>query len=134
MAAASPFTDIVERKVPAYIIYEDAHAIAFLDKNPVCDGHALVIPKAAHRDIYDIPSEALAVVAHAAKCVAELLKERLDCDGVNILHASGRAAQQSVPHFHLHVVPRKEGDGLDMWPKVEHAGGDLENVFLRLRG
>jgi histidine triad (HIT) family protein len=126
------FQDIIKRKIPAFIIYEDEHAIAFFDRKPVCEGHTLVIPKKDFVDIFDISEQDLVYVISAAKKVATILQEKLGCEGVNILHASGKAAQQSVFHFHLHVIPRHHSDGLDMWPKVEYRKIDLLKVHRKI--
>ncbi len=128
-----PFKEIIEKKIPAYIIYEDEKTIAFLDKKPVCEGHTLVVPKKNYKNIFDIPEEELCNIMKTVKKIAELLKDKLGATGVNILHASGSSAQQSVNRLHFHIIPRRENDGLDMWPKVEYKEINLEEVYKRLK-
>jgi histidine triad (HIT) family protein len=105
---------IEQGKEPAEIVGETEKAIAFAPLEPTAAGHTVVAPRAHAADIRSISSDDLGAVMELAKHRAESLMEG-DAAGVNILHASGRAAQQSVFHFHVHVVPRKDGDGLDLW-------------------
>jgi histidine triad (HIT) family protein len=107
------FCEIVRGNAPCTKVYEDEHVLAFLDINPVSENHTLVIPKSHYADLYDIPEGELGHLLVAAKRIALRFLNDHGTRGVNILHASGAAAQQSVPHFHLYVVPREEGDGLD---------------------
>ena len=92
----------------------------------------MVIPKAHAESLLDCPVEAAAQVLDTAKRVAEHYVNNCGYDGVNILGANGKAAQQSVPHFHLHLIPRKAGDGLNAWPKLGKNWEDLEEVRRRL--
>lgn len=130
----SVFKDLIDRKIPAFIIYEDKYTLAFLDRHPLTAGHTLVIPKKEYKDIFDMPPKELAHVMASAKKVAKLLQKRLVCQGVNILHASGKAAQQSVFHFHIHVVPRTVNDGMDTWPKGDGKKVDLSVVQHKILG
>ena len=96
-------------------VTQNRHGLAILAKNPIVTGHTLLIPIKHCKTIEDIDLESLIDLMRLAKKVTADLKKNLKCDGVNILHASGSAAQQSVEHFHIHVVPRYEKDGLDLW-------------------
>lgn len=104
------FCAIVQNTAPAWVIYEDGHTMAFLDIAPATDGHTLVIPKRHVRDLWELSEADGRHVMVAAKRVAEWIKRALSPDGVNLFHATGAAAFQSVFHFHLHVVPRYNGD------------------------
>ncbi|HIH25142.1 TPA: HIT family protein [Candidatus Woesearchaeota archaeon] len=128
----SVFKDIIDRKIPAHIVYEDEHTVAFLDAHPLCEGHTLVVPKKEHADIFDMPPQELAHVMTATKNVVTLLRKTLGCQGINILHASGKSAQQSVPHFHLHIIPRHDGDGMNLWPHVGVKHFDLDIVHKKI--
>lgn len=112
-----PFCQIVARQAPATIYYEDDHVIAIKPLDEVVPGHSLVIPRQHTRSIFTISPEQLSRVAVGTKHVADLLRTNHHAMGVNVLHASGAAAQQSVDHFHAHVVPRHPDDGLDLWIK-----------------
>jgi histidine triad (HIT) family protein len=104
------FCDIVGRKSPASLIYEDSDVMAFLDIYPVQRGHALVIPKRHFVDIWDIPPEVLTKVVSVTKRVSQKMKEVLDTEGVNTFSASGKPAGQDIYHFHMHVIPLGKGE------------------------
>lgn len=100
------FCGIVTGKVPCARIAEDAATVAFMDIDPGSDGHLLVIPKRHSADLFDIPAEDLAATTLAAQRIAAALPAALGAEGVNLLNCSREAAWQTVPHFHLHVIPR----------------------------
>ena len=106
------FCGIVAGEIPATIIGSDELTVSFMDINPVTRGHALVVPRNHSRDLHDIDSEDLAAVTRAAQRLAARAREALGADGINLLNFSGRAAWQTVFHFHLHVIPRYEDDPL----------------------
>jgi histidine triad (HIT) family protein len=113
--AADPdclFCKIVAGEIPATRVHEDERTIAFMDINPATRGHLLVVPREHYRDLMEIDPEDLAAVAKAAQKVAKTMGERLGSDGVNLLNSCGRAAWQTVFHFHLHVIPRYATDPL----------------------
>ncbi len=109
------FCQIVTRQAPADIVYEDDGVIAFLPIDPVSVGHTLVVPKIHHADLLDITVESLDEVVTAARSIAIDLLGKHGATGINLLHATGKDAQQSIFHFHLHIVPRYPQDGLDLW-------------------
>lgn len=111
------FCQIVDKQSPANILFENADCIAFTPLDPVAKGHVLIVPKAHYRDIFDIDPGILSAVVVFSKQVARDIVNTNKATGVNILHASGADAQQSVFHFHIHVVPRYSNDGLDLWPR-----------------
>jgi histidine triad (HIT) family protein len=106
------FCKIVSGELPATIVDEDERTLAFMDINPATRGHTLVIPRAHAADLYAIGTEDLQACGLAAQRLAGRVRERLNADGVNVLNAAGSAAWQTVFHFHLHVIPRYEGDPL----------------------
>lgn len=109
------FCKIARGEIPAKKVFENDDVICFLDINPVAPGHSLIITKEHFENIFDIDKTVLNKMMENSKKAAHLLKDKLKCDGVNILNASGAAAQQSVFHIHFHVIPRYNGDGLDIW-------------------
>jgi len=113
LAERCVFCQIIEGRSPASKVYEDEHVLALLDVNPVAEHHTLIIPKRHYRDLYEIPGEELSRLIVAAKKISMRYKTDYGIKGVNILHASGVDAQQSIFHFHLHLIPRKKDDGLD---------------------
>jgi len=116
------FCKIVKGEIPCEKIWGDENFLAFLDVNPVVEGHTLVIPKKHFENIFETSDEIAGKINLVCKKVAILLKEKFNVNAVNIVNASGKAAQQSVFHLHYHVIPRRESDGLDLWfhKKNEH--------------
>jgi len=108
------FCKIVAGELPATIISEDELTVSFMDIAPATRGHALVIPRKHATDLLSVGSEDLRAVALAAQRLAVRAKQRLDADGVNLLNSCGGAAWQTVFHFHVHVIPRYEGDPLKL--------------------
>jgi histidine triad (HIT) family protein len=106
------FCKIVAGEIPATRVREDERTVAFMDINPATRGHLLVVPREHAADLLAISGADLAACAAAARELAALVSERLGADGVNVLNSCGRAAWQTVFHFHLHVIPRYEGDPL----------------------
>jgi histidine triad (HIT) family protein len=124
MATTDPdclFCKIVAGELPSTRVHEDERTIAFMDINPATRGHLLVIPRKHATDVHDIDPEDLAACAKVGQLLARRAKERLGADGVNLLQSSGRAAWQTVFHFHLHVVPRYADDPLEL-PWVPSSG------------
>lgn len=120
------FCKIAAGELPSFRLCEDAHSYAFMDINPAQDGHALVIPKEHSKDLYDTPPAALSATLATAQRVAKAVRETLQPDGMNLVQCNGPAAAQSVLHFHMHVLPRREDDGLALnWgPRP----GDLDAI------
>jgi histidine triad (HIT) family protein len=112
----SIFSRIVSGEIPALKIYEDEETLAFMDINPAARGHALVISKAEYADLFDIPPEVLAAVTRTVQRVALAIRAALNPDGLNIVQNNGAAAGQVVFHYHVHLIPRWEGDhALRLW-------------------
>jgi histidine triad (HIT) family protein len=109
------FCKIVNNEMPCFQLFEDDLVKVFLDINPVSKGHLLVIPKQHFENIFTVPDNVLIRITQVCKKMALLCKEKLGATGVNIVNASGKDAQESVPHLHFHVVPRYKKDGLDLW-------------------
>jgi histidine triad (HIT) family protein len=118
------FCKIVAGEMPAEIVQEDEHTIAFMDINPWTRGHALVIPRNHSKDLLEVSDDELAQTAAAAKRLAARMKDALGADGVNLLNALGPAAWQTVFHFHIHVIPRYEGDPLQLPTRPQEADKD----------
>lgn len=109
------FCRIVAGELPASVVYEDEHAMAFLDIQPITPGHVLVIPKNHADSIVDVSEEDAGHIMRVSKIMDRALREsELRCEGVNMFLADGRAAGQDVDHVHMHVFPRFPGDGFEM--------------------
>ena len=120
------FCKILAGEIPGTIVDEDERTVSFMDINPATRGHALVIPREHARDLLEIDSEDLAACAKAAKRLAARQKQVLNADGINLLNACGATAWQTVFHFHIHVIPRYDGDPLRLpW---QPAPGDRDEI------
>ena len=127
------FCRIASGEIPSRKLFEDEWTMAFMDVAKDVDGHILVIPKKHVKNILDCDEETLARVMATVKRISNHLTANCGYDGVNLLNASGESAGQSVPHFHIHIIPRKTGDGIDAWPRFEGAKKDPEEVFQSIR-
>ena len=128
------FCGIVQGKIPAHIILDRDNVMAFLDINPVAPGHTLVIPKKHYENLLEIPKEILAELFEAVKVVSKALIN-YGYEGVNVLSNVGPAAGQVIMHAHVHVIPRKTGDGLFKRPSVSRAPDEeLARIAKELRG
>jgi len=127
------FCKIIKKQEPARIIYEDKDVICFLPKTIEVYGHTLIVPKKHYESLYDIPEKLLSKIIRIAKKLALAYKKKIGATGINLLHASGKDAQQSVFHFHFHLFPRFKNDGLDTWPKLPKTKIDPDELFQKLR-
>ncbi|MEK7879875.1 MAG: HIT family protein [candidate division NC10 bacterium] len=120
------FCKIRDGQIPSVKLYEDQRTLAFMDINPLNPGHCLVVTKAHAATIFEADPADLHAAITAAKKVAAAVRSAMQADGLNVLQANGAAAFQSVPHFHLHVIPRwtNDGKGLD-WESVQ---GDMAEI------
>jgi histidine triad (HIT) family protein len=129
------FCKIVAGEIPAQMVDEDEHTVAFMDINPWTDGHALVVPRAHSRNLYEIDDADLERAARAARRLALAMRDRLRCAGVNLLNACESAAWQTVWHFHIHVIPRYEDDQLRPPAPPQRADPDrIAEIAERIRG
>lgn len=106
------FCKIIAGELPGQIVDEDELTVAFMDIAPATRGHALVVPRRHSRNLLEVGREDLAATILAAQRLAGRATERLGADGVNLLNSCGSAAWQTVYHFHVHVIPRYDGDPL----------------------
>lgn len=114
------FCSIVAGELPCRKIFEDDKTLAILDIADDVDGHILVLPKTHVESVLDCDSQTLDAVMRTVQTVSKHLTT-IGYDGVNILNASGKAADQSVPHLHFHLIPRRFGDNLNTWPTLPDA-------------
>ena len=120
------FCMIAGGEIPSNTIYEDDDFRVILDNGPATKGHALVLPKKHYSDLFEISDEAVAGAAKVAKKVAGTLKEKLGCDGLNLVQNNGAAAGQTVMHFHLHIIPRYANDGQNiLWKPMSPSAEEL---------
>jgi histidine triad (HIT) family protein len=122
------FCKIIAGELPSTIVDEDERTISFMDIAPATRGHALVVPREHSADLLDVAADDLTAVGRSAQRLARRAKERLGADGVNLLNACGAVAFQTVFHFHMHMIPRYEGDELRL-PWVP-APGDSQEIAI----
>ncbi len=103
------FAKVLRGELPSHTVYEDAQTLAIMDIMPRAEGHVLVIPKAACRNVLDAPADALAAVALTTQKLARAVKAAFGADGVTIQQFNEAAGGQVVFHLHVHVVPRHDG-------------------------
>jgi histidine triad (HIT) family protein len=128
------FCAIVAGRAPAHRVLEDDVCVAFLDARPLFPGHTLVIPRAHRETLRDVPREELEPLLSNAQRVSRALDQALDAQGTFV--AMNDRVSQSVPHVHVHVVPRRKGDGLRgfFWPRHKYASDDeAADIAARLR-
>ncbi|TAJ27592.1 MAG: HIT family protein [Reyranella sp.] len=128
------FCKIVVGQIPCFKLLEDEATIAFMDINPVNPGHALAVAKGHWPTVDVIPADVLSSVARTAQKVAKAVVKELKPVGVNLLQANGEGAGQSVPHLHIHVMPRREGDGVALnWGYKPGDKAEIEAIYKRLK-
>ncbi len=141
MSAVCPFCSIASGKAQASIVYEDATVLAFMDLNPANTGHTLVVPREHWEKIYQVPENVLADLFSVVKRVSSAVKKTVGAEGISILQLNGRAAGQTVTHFHIHIIPRFSGDAISkaLGAMTEHHGpknpekSDLDETAKKIR-
>ena len=129
------FCGIAAGTVPAERVHSDERTVAFLDLFPAADGHVLVIPRAHADDIHSADPADVAAVARTAQLMAARVSGALGSDGITITQSNGPAAGQTVFHYHVHVIPRFDGDGvLRPWTPGHASAEELRRMAALLRG
>ncbi len=129
------FCKIIKGEIPSFTVYEDETFKVILDRFPSALGHVLIIPKAHYKDMFELSQEVASKIYPLAQKIASRVKEVMGAEGINILQNNGEVAGQSVYHFHLHIVPRKSGDGitLNKSSNMDTTIEELEAVFNQLK-
>lgn len=127
------FAKIITREIPARIVYENEHVIAFLDAKPVNPGHTLVVPKEFSRNILSISPESFAQVMEAVRMLSGVIRDAMGADGINIHMNNEPAAGQVVFRTHLHIIPRHDGDGYEHWHGKETTSEAAEEAAEKIR-
>ena len=128
------FCEIAEKKIPAEIVYEDAAALAFLDHRPLFPGHLLLIPRQHIITLADLPTAEIAPLFQAAQHLERAVVRAMDAEGSFV--AINNIVSQSVPHLHVHIVPRRKKDGLKgfFWPRSKYRDdAHLKETAERIR-
>jgi len=121
MSETCIFCRIAAREIPAEIVFEDQHAIAFLDIDPLFPGHTLLVPKSHSQTLTDLPAAQVAPLFENAQRLTRAVESAMEADG-SFLGINNRVSQ-SVPHLHIHIVPRRKKDGLRgfFWPRRKYS-------------
>lgn len=126
------FCSIIKGDIPSFKIYEDEYTYAFLDIAGDYYGHTLVIPKKHCENILDADSETLSHVMNTVNLVSNHYVKNCGFTGVNLLNCSGKDAEQSVYHLHMHIIPRKNGDNLKIFPTANKQNFDMQAICDKL--
>ena len=134
MAGDCVFCKIIRGDLPSMHVYDDERTMVIMDINPLTAGHCLVITKAHAPTIWDADPTDLRAAITAAQTVATAIRAALKPDGLNMLQANGAAAFQSVPHYHLHLIPPWDNDGKGFdWPLTPGNRSQIQSIGERLR-
>ncbi len=127
------FCGIVAGDEPAEVVFDDSAVLAFLDRRPVFPGHVLIVPRAHVETLTDLPVDQVAPLFQRVQLITAAVESALAADGSFV--AMNNRVSQSVPHLHVHVVPRRRGDGLRgfFWPRRKYAAGEAEAVAEQIR-
>lgn len=130
------FCKLANGDIPTNNIYEDDLFTVILDADPVSKGHALILPKNHYSNLYELGDEEAVRIMPLAKKLAIIMKDKLHCDGFNLLQNNGEVAGQSVFHFHLHLIPRyndaKNNDGLLGFTHVGSSEDEIKEIRDKL--
>ena len=128
------FCRIADGDIPSTTVYEDDSFTVIMDLSPATRGHALIIPKDHMDDIFEMDEKTAGKLFKLAVRVAKAMKKALKCDGLNIVQNNGAIAGQTVRHFHLHLIPRYEGDGQSiLWTPGETSDEERERAAQDIR-
>lgn len=123
------FCKIANGEIPSKTLYEDESFRVILDLGPAARGHALILPKEHAANLYELPEETTAAAFTLAKKMALRMRERLCCDGMNLVQNNGEVAGQTVFHFHIHLIPRYQKDGQRIgWKPGQPSPEELEEI------
>jgi histidine triad (HIT) family protein len=126
------FCKIVRGEAPAYTVHEDDRILVFMDIFPVTDGHTLVVTKEHFETVFEATEESLQAVVAASRRISRAIQAVLDPDGLMVFQLNGRAAGQSVLHYHMHLLPRREGEPLALHTRVPGDPARLREISERL--
>ena len=127
------FCKILNGEIPSLKVYEDEYTMVFMDIAKDVDGHMVAIPKKHIKNILDCDVDTLSQLMSTVKKVANYCVDKCGYEGVNLLNASDESAGQSVPHFHIHIIPRRRNDNVDAWPKFDGANCETEEIYEKIR-
>ncbi len=129
------FCKIAKGEIPSKTLYEDENFRVILDLGPATKGHALILPKAHYQNLFELPEDIAASAMVLAKKMGSRMMEKLHADGFNLVQNNNEVAGQTVMHFHLHLIPRYEGDGQKiLWEPKTVSDEDLVQTMETIVG
>ncbi len=127
------FCKILKNEIPSATVYEDDKFRAIMDIGPIAKGHVILLAKEHTANLLEADDELLSAALPAAKRVAKAVKKAVGCDGINVLQNNGEEAGQTVFHLHIHVIPRRKDDGVELPPpKESYADGEAAELAKRI--
>lgn len=128
------FCKIINNEISSISLYEDDDFKVIMDISPATKGHAVLIPKKHFTNLFEMDEETAKKVFIVVAKVGKAMKEELKCDGLNILQNNGEAAGQTVFHFHIHLIPRYQGDSVQMtWGHESYKDGEAADIANRIK-
>jgi histidine triad (HIT) family protein len=127
------FCKIARGEIPSARVIETGDAVAFLDINPVSQGHTLLVPRAHHPRLSDLPDALSGAVGSLLPALCRAVAKATGAPGLNVIVNNGHAAGQTIDHCHWHIIPRFDGDPINWpWPHTEYSGDELEQMRFRI--
>ncbi len=127
------FCKIVEGELPSFKLYEDENVVSFLTIAPINEGHALVVSKKHYEDFFDTPKEILEQIINVGQKISIAIKQTIECSGINIVQNNGKSAGQEIMHYHMHIIPRNEDDGLEQWHGKQKTPDEIKLVSEKIK-
>lgn len=125
MSKTCIFCQIIHGQLESRLVFESEEALAFLDINPLAPGHTVVIPKAHVERLEDLPAEQIGPLFEAVRLVTTKVQQAMNVEATTVGINNGRASGQAIPHLHVHIVPRRAGDGGGSIHSIVHSDGSL---------
>ena len=127
------FCQIIAGDAKGYIVDEDEYTMTFMDAFPVVPGHTLIVTKNHYDNILDADAEAIAAVGRRSTSIAKAIKAALQPEGLGVFQLNGAAAGQTVFHYHMHLIPRNDGEQLEIHSRIPGAPEDLAAMAARIK-
>jgi len=127
------FCKIANGEIPSRTLYEDDNFRVIMDLGPATQGHSLILPKDHYANLFELPEETAGKAMIVAKKMASIMKEKLDCDGFNLVQNNGECAGQTVFHFHMHLIPRYRNDNQKiLWEVTSPTEEELDAIWKQV--
>lgn len=127
------FCKIITGEIPSTNIFEDDNFKVIMDISPAAKGHAIILPKKHFKNLFEMDEETSSKALSIARKVAAAMMEELKCDGLNVLQNNGEAAGQTVFHYHIHLIPRYQGDQVNIaWKSGKYNDGEASSIALAI--